>query len=189
MRLTVILAAVLAVLFASSRADARPKHAPHYRSVPISSDLSGFFGLFEAPQATRSRTRGHRRHIPAAKARAAGFERRQMPSGLARVMAEGAVRVVSHPSGCPSRAFCGCGASVRVFGRSVRSLWLARSWLRFPRSAPAPMKVAVRAHHVFVLQSHISGTVWEVYDANSGHGRTRVHPRSIAGFVIVDPRA
>jgi hypothetical protein len=46
---------------------------------------------------------------------------------------------------------------------------------------------AARAHHVMVLESHISGDVWMVYDANSGGGATRIHPRSIAGYVIVDP--
>lgn len=114
---------------------------------------------------------------------------RRSPGGLRIVMANGAGRIVSHPSGCPSRAFCGCGASVRVFGHSVRSLWLASNWYRFPRAAPLPGRVAVRRGHVFVLESHISGNVWQVWDANSGGHRTRIHPRSIAGFAIVDPRA
>lgn len=97
-------------------------------------------------------------------------------------------QVVSHPSGCPSRAFCGCGASVRVFGRPVRDLWLASNWFKFPRTSPAPGMVAVRRHHVFVLEAHQAGNVWTVYDANSGGRRTRIHPRSIAGYVIVNPR-
>ncbi|WP_424630052.1 hypothetical protein [Bradyrhizobium sp. SYSU BS000235] len=95
--------------------------------------------------------------------------------------------IVSHPSGCPTRAFCGCGAAVRVFGRPVRDLWLARNWYRFPRSVPAPGMVAVRRHHVFVLEHHISGSTWMAYDANSGGRRTRIHARSIAGFAIVNP--
>ena len=93
-----------------------------------------------------------------------------------------------HPAGCPRVAFCGCGASVRVFGYSVRSLWLARAWFRFPRTSPAPGTVAVRRGHVFVLEQHISGSTWLVWDANSGGGRTRLHPRSIAGLTIVQPR-
>ena len=97
--------------------------------------------------------------------------------------------IVSHPPGCPSRAFCGCGASVEVFGRPVRSLWLAANWYRFPRSYPAPGMAAVRRHHVFVLRQHLGGNVWMVYDANSGGRATRVHPRSIAGYTIVNPRA
>lgn len=96
--------------------------------------------------------------------------------------------VVAHPAGCPSRAFCGCGAAVRVFGKPIRSLWLAANWFRFPRAAPAPGRVAVRRHHVFVLEQHLGGSVWQVYDANSGGRATRIHSRSIAGYTIVDPR-
>lgn len=97
--------------------------------------------------------------------------------------------VVAHPPGCPSRAFCGCGAAVRVFGSPRRDLWTARAWFRFARTMPKPGAVAVRKHHVFVLERHIGGDLWQVYDANSGRGLTRVHARSIAGYVIVDPRA
>lgn len=95
--------------------------------------------------------------------------------------------VVSHPPGCPSRAFCGCGASVKVFGYPVRDLYLARNWFRFPKSEPAPGMVAVRRNHVFVLQHHVRGSTWMVYDANSGRRKTRVHHRSIAGWTIVNP--
>lgn len=98
-------------------------------------------------------------------------------------------KVVGHPPGCPRRAFCGCGAAVRVFGSPVRSLWLAAAWLRFPRAAPAPGMVAARRGHVFVLESHLGGNTWLAYDANSGGHATRIHPRSIAGYAIVNPRA
>jgi hypothetical protein len=99
-----------------------------------------------------------------------------------------AATIVAHPPGCPRRQFCGCGAAVRVFGSPVRSLWLAASWFKFPRAAPAPGMVAVRWHHVFVLEAHLEGSTWRVYDANSGRRMTRIHPRSIAGYVIVNPR-
>src|ERR1043166_2370438 len=92
--------------------------------------------------------------------------------------------IVSHPTGCPARQFCGCGAAVRVFGSPIRSLWLAANWFRFPRSAPAPGMVAVRRHHVFVLEQHINGNTWQVYDANSGGHATRIHARSISGYSI-----
>jgi hypothetical protein len=94
-----------------------------------------------------------------------------------------------HPLGCPARAFCGCGASVRVFGRPVRSLWLAANWFKFPRTSPGPGMVAVRRHHVFVLEQSLGGNTWLAYDANSGGHATRIHARSIAGYVIVNPRA
>lgn len=97
--------------------------------------------------------------------------------------------IVSHPAGCPSRAFCGCGAAVRVFGRPIRSLWLAANWLKFPRTSPAPGMVAARRGHVFVLEAHLGGNTWRVYDANSGGRKTRIHARSIAGYSIVNPHA
>jgi hypothetical protein len=97
--------------------------------------------------------------------------------------------IVSHPAGCPRSAFCGCGAAVRLFGHSVRSLWLAANWFRFPRAAPAPGMAAVRRHHVMVLEADLGNGVWQVFDANSGHHLTRVHARSIAGYVIVNPRS
>lgn len=97
--------------------------------------------------------------------------------------------ILPHPAGCPARLFCGCGASIRVFGHSVRELWLASRWYKFPRAAPASGMAAVRRHHVMVLEQHVSGSVWIVYDANSGSHLTRIHARSIAGYTIVDPRA
>lgn len=95
--------------------------------------------------------------------------------------------VVPNPSGCPARLFCGCGAAVRVFGSPIRSLWAAASWYKFPRSAPSPGMVAVRRHHVFVLEADQGNGQWTVYDANSGRGLTRIHTRSIAGYSIVNP--
>jgi hypothetical protein len=102
-------------------------------------------------------------------------------------VAQGVGRVVGgRPSGCP-HAFCGCGASLKVFGRIIPSLNLAANWLRFPRTEPAPGMVAARRGHVFVLIRHIRGKIWLAHDSNSGHHRTRVHPRSIAGFTVVNP--
>lgn len=95
--------------------------------------------------------------------------------------------IVAHPSGCPHRAFCGCGAALRVFGSPIRDLWLAANWFRFPRTQAAPGMVAVRRHHVFVLEAHLSGQTWLAYDANSGRHATRIHPRSIQGYAIVNP--
>lgn len=48
---------------------------------------------------------------------------------------------------------------------------------------------AVRRHHVMVLETDLGNGVWMVFDANSGRHLTRVHARSIAGYVIVNPRA
>lgn len=93
---------------------------------------------------------------------------------------------LSHPMGCPRHAFCGCGAA-QDLGLRDRSLWLARSWFRFPRSYPAPNTVGVRSHHVFVLKQHMGGNNWLVADYNSGGHRSRLHVRSISGYTIVSP--
>jgi hypothetical protein len=98
-------------------------------------------------------------------------------------------RVVGgRPPGCP-RSYCGCGASLRVFGRIVPELNLAANWLRFPRTSPAPGMVAARPGHVVVLEQHVGGNTWMVYDPNSGGHATRIHARSLAGYAVVNPHA
>lgn len=96
--------------------------------------------------------------------------------------------VIGHrPAGCP-RKFCGCEASLYLFGKIDPYLNLAANWLRrFPRTSPAPGMAAARSGHVFVLVSHVEGKDWLVHDGNSGGGLTRQHVRSIAGYQIVDP--
>ena len=96
--------------------------------------------------------------------------------------------VGGRPAGCP-RSFCGCAASMRVFGRIVPGLNLASNWLRFPRTAPAPGMVAARRGHVFVLEQHVEGDTWMAYDGNSGGRATRIHARSLRGYTVVNPRA
>jgi len=103
------------------------------------------------------------------------------------ISTSGARVVGGRPAGCPS-SFCGCGASLRVFGRVVPELNLASNWLRFPRTAPAPGMVAARRGHVFVLEQHLAGDTWMAYDANSGGHATRIHARSLRGYTIVNPR-
>lgn len=103
-------------------------------------------------------------------------------------IAEHAVQILPHPPGCPARAFCGCGAAVEVFGRPIRDLWLARNWFRFPPATPAPGMVAVRRHHVFVIRQVLGPGLVLAYDANSGGRKTRLHPRSLSGYSVRDPR-
>ena len=98
-------------------------------------------------------------------------------------------RVVSHPYGCPHTAFCGCGVSVKVFGRPIRNLYLASNWFKFPRAHPAPGMVAVRNHHVMYIVAYDGNGNATVYDPNSGGHRTRIHERSLSGYRIVDPSA
>jgi hypothetical protein len=98
-------------------------------------------------------------------------------------------QIVSHPAGCPHTEFCGCGASLRIFGKPVRELFLAANWLKFPRASPAPGMAAVYGHHhVAVIESvNLDGTAI-LYDANSGHHLTRIHRASLAGAIVVNPR-
>jgi hypothetical protein len=108
------------------------------------------------------------------------------PRATAAVYRE--AEVVAHPAGCPSRAFCGCGASIEVFGRSIRELWRAANWFRFPPASPAAGMVAVRYHHVFVIREVLGSGLVLAYDANSGGHRTRIHVRSLAGYSVRNPR-
>ena len=96
-------------------------------------------------------------------------------------------QIVSHPSGCPWRAFCGCGVSVRVFGHPVRNLYLASNWFRFPRANPGPGMVAVRNHHVMLIERLDANGNAVVYDPNSGGHQTRIHTRSLRGYHVVNP--
>ena len=94
----------------------------------------------------------------------------------------------ARPSQCP-HSFCGCEASLYLFGQVNPELNLASNWMRkFPRTPPAPGMAAVRNHHVFVLMSHVDGSNWLVHDGNSGHGLTREHVRSIRGYIVVNPQ-
>ncbi|UFZ01671.1 hypothetical protein LQG66_20340 [Bradyrhizobium ontarionense] len=117
------------------------------------------------------------------------YSHRHHSATSAMMSMQGEGRVVGgRPSGCP-HAFCGCEASLYRFGRVVPELNLAANWRRFPRTAPAPGMAAVRSGHVMILQQQVAGDVWYVHDGNSGGHVTREHPRSIAGYTIVNPGA
>lgn len=112
------------------------------------------------------------------------------PPETQRSFLQGGATILPHPPGCPRRAFCGCGAAVEVFGRPIRSLWLAANWLRFPRvprGMEAPGHAAARHGHVFVIKQVLGNGQVLAYDANSGGRRTRLHVRSLAGFAVVNP--
>lgn len=114
---------------------------------------------------------------------------RHARSTVRQSYASGEAQIVAHPAGCPSRAFCGCGVALHVFGRPVRELWLASNWFAFPRAHAAPGMVAVRRHHVMAILTAYDDNTAIVYDPNSGGHQTRIHRRSLAGYVVVDPRA
>jgi hypothetical protein len=98
------------------------------------------------------------------------------------------VTFMPHPAGCPGRAFCGCGVSVKVFGHPVRGLYLASNWKRrFPRAEAGAGMVAARDGHVMFIEEYLGDGMARVYDPNSGGHQTRVHTRSLAGYTIVNP--
>ena len=111
--------------------------------------------------------------------------RNPVQHAVGRVM-EAMGQILPHPAGCPSRAFCGCGAAAYL-GLHDRSLWLAREWFRFPRAAPAPGMAAVRTHHVFVITANLGDGNVMAYDANSGRHATRLHEVSLRGYTVVNP--
>lgn len=99
--------------------------------------------------------------------------------------------ILPHPEGCPRRAFCGCGVSLKVFGKAVVSggLAIAKEWLRFPPAEPAPGMIAARRGHVFYIERVLGNGRVLAYDPNSGGHKTRLHVRSLAGYSVRNPRA
>jgi hypothetical protein len=155
----VLIAAILSIA-TTVPADANPKHGHHRRPTLIVCDNRG---------CSDYQSVNHGASPPVLDANGNG------------------VVVGGRPSGCP-HAFCGCEASLYVFGEKRRNLFLASNWIRkFPRTAPAAGMVAARNHHVMVLISHAGGRDWMVHDGNSGGGLTRDHVMSISGYVIVNP--
>lgn len=177
----VLLLASLLIASSFSPANARPYRvsAPTECNVTMPCDFSG---TRERRRAERVFGDGEQRHF--------GPRSVRLRSAMAMVGTNvGEDRVVGgRPAGCP-HSFCGCGASLRVFGRIVPGLNLASNWLRFPRAAPAPGMVAARHGHVFVLEQHLEGDTWMAYDANSGGHATRLHARSLRGYTVVNPHA
>lgn len=161
--------------------------------------LSAVFAVSLLMLATNAADARHRhkiaRHAPAESSQCVADNNGRMtcpgPVSLRRrsVAYEGGTVIGGRPAGCP-RAFCGCEASIYLFGKIYPELNLAANWLRkFPRTSPAPGMAAARRGHVFVLIAHVSGNDWLVHDGNSGRHLTRKHVRSIAGYGIVDPRS
>ena len=95
--------------------------------------------------------------------------------------------VGGRPAGCP-HAFCGCGVSLKVFGKIIPELNLAANWYRFPRTSAAAGMVAIFGrHHVAYIESVDGNGNATLYDPNSGGHQTRIHQRSIVRAIIVNP--
>lgn len=98
------------------------------------------------------------------------------------------ILIGGRPSGCP-HAYCGCGLG-RYLGKTDRRLWLAWNWAQmFQRVHARPGAVAVRHHHVMLLESQIAGMRWIVRDFNGGRHLSWIHERDVSGYVFVDPNA
>jgi hypothetical protein len=178
-------------LFTISQADAHPRHHHHrhhaHRLNPIVQSLG--MGLAVMLKQSQQANREGAEWPNTVDVPPQGWPTQTAPRrprwSLGRVM-EGIGQILPHPSGCPSRAFCGCGAA-SYLGIASRDLWLAANWFRFPRAAPGPGMAAVRRHHVMAIVSYEGGDVATVYDANSGHHMTRIHRVSLRGYTVVNP--
>jgi hypothetical protein len=98
------------------------------------------------------------------------------------------IRVLPHPKGCPRRLFCGCGASMHLFGTVKPGLMLAANWLRFPRATPGPGTVAARRGHVFVIDKVLSNGMVMAYNYNGAGGRSTYQALSLRGYTVVNPK-
>ena len=110
------------------------------------------------------------------------------PTGRARVntgYAEAQI-IGGRPAGCP-KAYCGCGLA-RYLGINDARLNLAWNWARlFPKAHAGPGMAVVWRHHVALIESMTGDGVARLRDYNSGGGLSRLHVRSIAGAVVVNP--
>lgn len=128
---------------------------------------------------------------PARKVRANRPHSVRHPTGVQRAeqVQWGAAQVLPHPQGCPPRAFCGCGVSLRLLGKAVQrgGLAIAANWGGFPRTSCAPGMAAYRPGHVYAIEQCLPGNKALAYDPNSGGRKTRLHVRPLAGYQIVNP--
>lgn len=92
-----------------------------------------------------------------------------------------AITLAGRPSGCPSRAWCGCWLSVHL-GLYRRDLWLARNWTRVGSSTHArPGAIAVWRHHVGKVTA-VNGSMILLLSGNDGR-RVRERWRSARGVI------
>lgn len=167
-----------------SPAEARKHRRHHHHVQVVSADpFQSFFGESSSIQAHTGMDRGQ-----------TTTSTPRFSSVRAGRYSEEGVRYLPHPSGCPARLFCGCGAAYHVFGKPIRSLWLVAEWRRrFPRASASHGMAALTGRrgggHIVILDRQVSGSIWMVYDYNSGGHRSRYLARNIAGSTIVNPQA
>ena len=133
-----IVLAALALVCATSIADARPRQ-------PLAAGCNQL-GRCEAPAAPSNNFLDGVISIDVEMTRRPVYrpERRRVRSAIEAVSARAVSQVIGgRPPGCPAQ-YCGCGASLHLFGRIIPALNLAANWLRFPRAQPAQNMVAAR---------------------------------------------
>jgi hypothetical protein len=129
-----------------------------------------------------------RTHRPRARTLSARRHRNRRSITRVDVNVNAVTIIGGRPAGCP-HSYCGCGLR-KYLGLSDKRLNLAWNWARLlPRTHAHAGAAAVRRNHVLLLVRHVSGSRWIVRDYNSGNGLSRIHERSVSGYVFVNPRA
>jgi hypothetical protein len=214
LRATLLILAAAILLIVPTEASARPRH--RHPTAGIAQASTCFF-FCDTQSPVQSQAEAKRQAIEQAKqARQAALQQqvelrrqaaearrsahREMQSfspeqtslGSAANSERVAATIVGgRPAGCPYK-FCGCGASLEIFGKIIPRLNKAANWLRdFPHVAQAnaaPDMAAANSSHVFVLKRHVRDNVWLVKDYNTRGNVTRLRERRLTGFTVVDPR-
>ncbi len=163
--MTRALLAFVALCFVATTADARPRHTRPAVSESIYCPKDQTYRQTCGETVTRASTL-----------------RNQTANGNEAVIIGG------RPSGCP-RKYCGCGAA-RYLGLTDKRLNLAWNWARlFPRARAGAGMAVVWRHHVALIVEMVGPKEARLRDYNSGGGLSRVHVRSIAGAVVVNPHS
>lgn len=205
-RLLAVTAGIL--LIGSSVASARPHHRTASRAVAAPSCFlfCGEQTVVQTRAQARAAAREARRQAAeqAAKARQEAAQQRaalRQQAALARHQSASSVDVAprrrvaevvlgGRPAGCPIK-FCGCGASLEVFGRIIPRLNRAANWFvdfaRVSHANAATGMVAGNRSHVFVLHKHLGGDDWLVKNYNGKGHRTTIQQRKITRYTVVDP--
>ena len=151
---------------------AKPRHRYYDRTAVEKISTNDNMPYYNSDGSTSSKVSGQTDTTPQRYVKSASYD---------------ATVIGGRPAGCPHR-FCGCEASLYLWGKIDPFLNLASNWIRrFERTEPAPRMAAARNGHVMVLISHVEGSKWLVHDGNSGGGKIREHVRSIDSFTIVNP--
>lgn len=193
MKISIVFAAILALLFASpATAHTHKQHHQHYVHPMVSALGIGLIKMLRASREHEGPVQSGPSSMPTYKYEApadtykpvkvhAQWSRRSAPAysrGSRFANLDGSCRIAAHMGGP-----CGCWAAEHFFGSPVRNLWLARNWLRFPHTQAAAGTAAVwpNAHHVApVVAVNGDGTVtvadsWGTH-AVSAARLTFVHP-------------